>query len=104
MDAGQLTARIAAAMTLAQSGGHAVAADQIDAIRAELGGVPSYELAAANTSVAWPRTMPATPTRPWPRWTSALPWPARSTSRAGKRTRCRSGSSTWPAADAVATP
>lgn len=48
MDAGQLTARIAAAMTLAQSGGHAVAADQIDAIRAELGGVPSYELAAAE--------------------------------------------------------
>ncbi len=48
MDAGRVSTRIAAAMTLAQSGGHAVAADQIDAIRAELGGVPSYELAAAE--------------------------------------------------------
>jgi diguanylate cyclase (GGDEF)-like protein len=35
-------------MTLAQSGGHAVAAAQIDAIRAELGSVPSYDLAAAE--------------------------------------------------------
>ncbi|GAA1591511.1 GGDEF domain-containing protein [Kribbella sancticallisti] len=48
MDAGRLSARIAAAMTLAQSGGHAIAAVQIDAIRAELGGVPSYDLAAAE--------------------------------------------------------
>jgi len=48
MEAELLSARIASAMTLAQSGGHAVAADQIDAIRAELGGVPSYELAAAE--------------------------------------------------------
>jgi diguanylate cyclase (GGDEF)-like protein len=48
MEAGLLSARIAAAMTLAQSGGHAVAADQIDAIRGELGGIPSYELAAAE--------------------------------------------------------
>ena len=48
MDAGRVSTRIAAAMTLAQSGGHAVAADQIDVIRAELGGVPSYELAAAE--------------------------------------------------------
>jgi diguanylate cyclase (GGDEF)-like protein len=43
-----LTARIAAAMTAAQSGGHASAAAEIDAIRAELGGVPSYTLAAAE--------------------------------------------------------
>ncbi|HEY3507762.1 MULTISPECIES: GGDEF domain-containing protein [Kribbella] len=43
-----LTARIAAAMTAAQSGGHATAAAEIDAIRAELGGVPSYTLAAAE--------------------------------------------------------
>jgi diguanylate cyclase (GGDEF)-like protein len=43
-----LTARIAAAMTSAQSGGHEVAAAEIEAIRAELGGVPSYQLAAAE--------------------------------------------------------
>jgi diguanylate cyclase (GGDEF)-like protein len=43
-----LTARIAAAMTSAQSGGHGVAAAEIEAIRAELGGVPSYQLAAAE--------------------------------------------------------
>jgi diguanylate cyclase (GGDEF)-like protein len=48
MEAAVLSARIAAAMTLAQSGGHAVAAAQIEVIRAELGGVPSYELAAAE--------------------------------------------------------
>lgn len=48
MEAGRLSARIATAMTLAQSGGHVVAAAQIDAIRTELGGVPSYELAAAE--------------------------------------------------------
>ena len=48
MDSGPLTQRIAAAMTLAQSGGHAVAAAEIDAIRAELGPVPTYELAAAE--------------------------------------------------------
>ncbi|WP_433014454.1 diguanylate cyclase domain-containing protein [Kribbella sp. CA-294648] len=48
MGAGQLSARLAAAMTLAQSGGHVVAAAQVDAIRHELGGVPSYELAAAE--------------------------------------------------------
>jgi diguanylate cyclase (GGDEF)-like protein len=43
-----LTDRIAAAMTAAQSGGHASAAAEIEAIRAELGGVPSYRLAAAE--------------------------------------------------------
>ena len=43
-----LTVRIAAAMTAAQSGGHATAAAEIEAIRAELGGVPSYQLAAAE--------------------------------------------------------
>jgi len=43
-----LTARIAAAMTAAQSGGHASAAAEIQAIRTELGGVPSYHLAAAE--------------------------------------------------------
>jgi diguanylate cyclase (GGDEF)-like protein len=43
-----LTARIAAAMTSAQSGGHATAAAEIEAIRAELGGVPSHQLAAAE--------------------------------------------------------
>jgi diguanylate cyclase (GGDEF)-like protein len=43
-----LTTRIAAAMTSAQSGGHATAAAEIEAIRAELGGVPSYQLAAAE--------------------------------------------------------
>ncbi|WP_238164308.1 sensor domain-containing diguanylate cyclase [Kribbella pittospori] len=43
-----LTARIAAAMTSAQSGGHASAAAEIELIRAELGGVPSYQLAAAE--------------------------------------------------------
>ncbi|MEV6411673.1 GGDEF domain-containing protein [Kribbella sp. NPDC051718] len=48
MKAGQLSAQIAGAMTLAQSGGHVVAAAQIDAIRAALAGVPSYELAAAE--------------------------------------------------------
>ncbi|MDX6248773.1 MAG: hypothetical protein QOF10_2133 [Kribbellaceae bacterium] len=48
MDRGLVLARIAAAMTLAQSGGHTVAAAQIQAIRAELGGRPSYELAAAE--------------------------------------------------------
>ena len=60
-----LTARIAAAMTLAQSGGHATAAAEIEAIRAELGGVPSYQLAAAEyvRGVSRPTT-PATPTRP----------------------------------------
>jgi len=45
---GELTARIAVAMTSAQSGGHATAAAEIEAIRAELGGVPSYQLAAAE--------------------------------------------------------
>ncbi|MFI7060576.1 diguanylate cyclase domain-containing protein [Kribbella sp. NPDC050124] len=45
---GALTARIAAAMTLAQTGGHATAAAEIEAVRAELGGVPSYQLAAAE--------------------------------------------------------
>jgi diguanylate cyclase (GGDEF)-like protein len=48
MDAGPLTARISAAMTLAQSGGHAAAAVEIEAIRAELGPEPRYELAAAE--------------------------------------------------------
>ncbi|TWD81136.1 diguanylate cyclase (GGDEF)-like protein [Kribbella amoyensis] len=48
MDGGALTARIAAAMTLAQSGGHAAAAADLEAIRADLGPVPSYELAAAE--------------------------------------------------------
>jgi diguanylate cyclase (GGDEF)-like protein len=43
-----LTDRIAAAMTAAQSGGHASAAAEIEAVRAELGGVPSYRLAAAE--------------------------------------------------------
>ncbi|MEU4193077.1 GGDEF domain-containing protein [Kribbella sp. NPDC026611] len=43
-----LTARIAVAMTSAQSGGHASAAAEIEAIRAELNGVPSYQLAAAE--------------------------------------------------------
>ena len=43
-----LTDRIAAAMTAAQSGGHATAAAEIEAVRAELGGVPSYTLAAAE--------------------------------------------------------
>ncbi|MEU8227526.1 GGDEF domain-containing protein [Kribbella sp. NPDC048915] len=43
-----LTARIAAAMTAAQSGGHAAAAAEIEAIRAELGGVPSHPAAAAE--------------------------------------------------------
>ncbi|HET6738241.1 MAG TPA: GGDEF domain-containing protein [Kribbella sp.] len=43
-----LTARIAAAMTAAQSGGHESAAAEIDAVRAELGSVPSYALAAAE--------------------------------------------------------
>ncbi|WP_325039510.1 GGDEF domain-containing protein [Kribbella sp.] len=43
-----LTARIAAAMTAAQSGGQATAAAEIEAIRTELGGVPSYTLAAAE--------------------------------------------------------
>ncbi|MFC6161351.1 GGDEF domain-containing protein [Kribbella jiaozuonensis] len=43
-----LTARIAAAMTAAQSGGHASAAAEIEAIRSELGGVPSYRLAAVE--------------------------------------------------------
>ncbi|MDX2971062.1 GGDEF domain-containing protein [Kribbella solani] len=45
---GALTARIAGAMTAAQSGGQAGAAAEIEAIRAELGGVPSYPLAAAE--------------------------------------------------------
>ncbi|ADB29700.1 diguanylate cyclase [Kribbella flavida DSM 17836] len=48
MDGGPLTARIAAAMTLAQSGGHALAAAEIEAVRAELGPEPSYALAAAE--------------------------------------------------------
>ncbi len=48
MDGGPHTARIAAAMTLAQSGGHHAAAVEIDAIRAELGPEPSYALAAAE--------------------------------------------------------
>ncbi len=43
-----LTARIAAAMTSAQSGRHAIAAAEIEVIRAELGGVPSYQLATAE--------------------------------------------------------
>ncbi|TDD43273.1 GGDEF domain-containing protein [Kribbella antibiotica] len=43
---GELTARIAAAMTLAQSGGHATAAAEVEALRAELGPAPSYQLAA----------------------------------------------------------
>lgn len=43
-----LTARIAVAMTSAQTGGHASAAAEIEAIRAELGGAPSYRLAAAE--------------------------------------------------------
>ncbi|NIK54867.1 sensor domain-containing diguanylate cyclase [Kribbella shirazensis] len=43
-----LTARIAAAMTAAQSGGHAGAAAEIEAIRTELGGVPSYTAAAVE--------------------------------------------------------
>jgi diguanylate cyclase (GGDEF)-like protein len=43
-----LTARIAAAMTSAQSGRHEIAAADIEAIRVELGGVPSYQLAAAE--------------------------------------------------------
>jgi diguanylate cyclase (GGDEF)-like protein len=43
-----LTDRIAAAMTAAQSGGHASAAAEIEAVRVELGGVPSYRLAAAE--------------------------------------------------------
>ncbi|MEV5961783.1 GGDEF domain-containing protein [Kribbella sp. NPDC051952] len=43
-----LTARIAAAMTSAQSGGHASAAVELEAIRVELGGVPSYQLAAVE--------------------------------------------------------
>jgi len=45
---GALIARIAGAMTAAQSGGHLSAAAEIAEIRAELGGVPSYELAAAE--------------------------------------------------------
>jgi diguanylate cyclase (GGDEF)-like protein len=43
-----LTARIAAAMTAAQSGGHASAAAAIEAIRSELGAEPSYRLAAVE--------------------------------------------------------
>ncbi|WP_432886362.1 diguanylate cyclase domain-containing protein [Kribbella sp. CA-245084] len=43
-----LTARIAAAMTAAQSGGHASAAAEIEAIRSELGAEPSYRLAAVE--------------------------------------------------------
>ena len=48
MGGGRLTTRIAAAMTLAQSGGHVTAAAELKAIRAELGSEPSYELAAAE--------------------------------------------------------
>jgi diguanylate cyclase (GGDEF)-like protein len=48
MGGGRLTERIAAAMTLAQSGGHVTAAGELKAIRAELGSEPSYELAAAE--------------------------------------------------------
>ncbi|WP_198676099.1 GGDEF domain-containing protein [Kribbella monticola] len=48
MSGGRLTERIAAAMTLAQSGGHVTAAAELKAIRAELGNEPSYELAAAE--------------------------------------------------------
>ena len=48
MGGGRLTKRIAAAMTLAQSGGHVTAAAELRAIRAELGSAPSYELAAAE--------------------------------------------------------
>jgi diguanylate cyclase (GGDEF)-like protein len=48
MGGGRLTDRIAAAMTLAQSGGHVTAAAELKAIRAELGSEPSYELAAAE--------------------------------------------------------
>src|SRR4051812_26526248 len=44
----ELTARIAAAMTAAQSGGHAIAAAELEAIRAELGDAPSYRLAAVE--------------------------------------------------------
>lgn len=47
-EATELRRRIAAVMTRAQSGGHAVAAVEIEAIRAELAGRPSYELAAAE--------------------------------------------------------
>ncbi len=45
---GPLTARIATAMTQAQSGGHATAAAEIELLRAELGDEPSYELAAVE--------------------------------------------------------
>src|SRR5882757_5061310 len=48
MGGGRLTERIAAAMTLAQSGGHTTAAAELKAIRAELGPEPRYELAAAE--------------------------------------------------------
>ncbi|GAA0570726.1 GGDEF domain-containing protein [Kribbella sandramycini] len=46
--AGEVAARIAAAMTLAQSGGHASAAVEVEALRGVLGGVASYELAAVE--------------------------------------------------------
>jgi diguanylate cyclase (GGDEF)-like protein len=48
VEAVRLIARIAAAMTRAQSGGHVAAALAIEEIRAELKGRPSYELAAAE--------------------------------------------------------
>jgi diguanylate cyclase (GGDEF)-like protein len=47
-DTARLIRRIAAVMTRAQSGGHAAAAAEIEAIRTELNGEPSYELAAAE--------------------------------------------------------
>ena len=56
-----------------------------------------------STCAASRPTTRATPTRRCVRSTTASRSRRRSTSRAGKRTRCRSGSSTWPAAAAVAT-
>ncbi|QNE23111.1 GGDEF domain-containing protein [Kribbella qitaiheensis] len=48
MGGGRLTERIAAAMTLAQSGGHVTAAAELRVIRAELGSEPCSELALAE--------------------------------------------------------
>lgn len=47
-EAAKLRRRIAAAMTRAQSGRHTLAVAEVDAIRAELRGHSSYELAAAE--------------------------------------------------------
>ena len=74
------------------------------AIRAELGGEPSYELAAAEYVRGVTAHHASDADEALAAVEDCLTSPGRSTSRAGRRTRCRSGSSTWPAAAGVATP